>query len=202
MAPRNVNRWRQRLNTISATSSADPDDGDGPARTDPVDGVHHVGEPVGAQPRRLAEDRRVDPVGDAARPLRSRCAMTVQSASRSATATSQPLPVKPMLRGSGGAAPDGRRRRRSGRAVDGPGTARRDAGDGRRPAPRSAASVVTQSLRGRASRERPPGRLAVAPSRRSGRAARRWSSRADTASTGRTTGLPERVDDLACARAG
>ena len=89
---------------------ADRDDGHRPAGRHPVDALDtSVSQSVRSRAIR-AQDRGVDPVGDPPRPRRQQHHDHPHD-EQHRRSTSQPLPLMPMLRGSGGGAPDGRRRR-------------------------------------------------------------------------------------------
>ena len=196
MLPRNVKRWRQRRNTMSATISAQ-------ARST-----------VTAQPEPTRSMASMTSVSQSVRSRRSAggSAESTRSVTRrdrvgveredgpderaSADATSQPVPVSPMLPGSGGAAPDGRRRRRSA-APGGPADRARGRRCRRRPGGRSARSVVIATLRAepggrdRAAADSPCGHLRVQVAE-----ARRWSAAPTPRRRGSTRRRPEVVDDL------
>ena len=153
-----------------------------------------VGQPVRAHAGELAQDEGVDAVGDAARPRR-RVARRSSRRSRSPRARSHPRPLRPRCRGSGGGAPDGRRRRRVCLTVGGTATgapAASPAGADRPAVPAGCISVVIAAARPPARRPPPP----PAPShRRRRRSARRRVSvvkRRDTSSSTAVTPVPHR----------
>ena len=190
--PRNVNRWRQRRNTIVSTSrtaatpnSVHPVATRSTARDD-------VGEPAGADAGDRPQDGGVDLIGDPAGPRRQRGDDEPRD-ERPRSRRSSPCRCARCCRGSGGGAPDGRRRRRVRRAVGGtyePASAALagvvDGGFGVQLRRHDAPPTTTRrAIRGRRSPRSPP---AAAFSSRTAAVV----SVADTASITATTSSPQR----------